>query len=698
MRQVTCRAFVLAFAGTACLGCAQQPRPAFAEPGARQSPQKLALVVGISKYARPSTAQGPPMWWDLHCHDDVGDMRQVLLDARFGFAPEDILVLEEPQATRQAILDAFERHLIGPARPGDVVVFYFAGHGQPIADDNGDEIDGLDESLVPFDYISRRASDGAKTNIRDDTLGELLHRLKGKMQGKGGKVEGNITVILDTCCSGTATRGEPTEGRLVVRGSGWDERLDGPRPRGNAGATPTGAGGMFHVGEAAAEGYVVLTATRNDQPAHQFHDDRGRPVGLFTHYLVGALADATPQTTYRALFERVSAEVGAIQRQDPQIEGEADQLLFAGTTRPVPPYALVRQVDGRTVTLAVGALHGASEGSRYVIYRAGSDLKRDEDRLGEVELTSVGGATSRGFVTKELRTGLKPEDWTSARAVETAHRYREDALKVLMPADAGLAAALAGLTVVTTDGVTKDNYDVRMYEPDGADSKKSLVVENKAGAVVRRLTERPPAPGEVREALLGEWRWQLLAGLRNPDPRRPLRVEIRLIPVDYDEKARTVRRDRTDLKPTDGGRMAYPVGTWVCLEWRNLGTLPVYGTVLHLGPEGSIDPVFPHPKVGAAEKNQIAADGCWHRLRVAFQIHAPRGRDLLKVIATREPVDFSGLLTRSRERSEPMAGIHGRGSPLARLLLTAETGTRGPGPVTVDPEFWDAAELVYETR
>ena len=90
-------------------------------------------------------------------------------------------------------VDAFREFLIKPTTKGDIVFFHYSGHGQQIPDDNGDEIDAYDESLVPSDYVSQK--DGSK-NIRDDEIGQLLDELKAKEPA-------NVTISLDSCFSGT---------------------------------------------------------------------------------------------------------------------------------------------------------------------------------------------------------------------------------------------------------------------------------------------------------------------------------------------------------------------------------------------------------------------------------------------------------------------------------------------------------------
>ncbi len=287
---------VAAVAALLCLGPGQEssrirgeePRNPPAGTIDQAGPRKLALLVGISQYERAKDPpRQPPDWWNLHCQSNVDWLKKALRE-RFSFPEGDIRVLTDTAATRQGIVDAFRNHLIAKANPGTLVYFHYSGHGQQIADDNGDELDGLDESLVTADYKSQSAQDGAATNLRDDTIGELLQQLRARMVDPAdGQFKGNITVTFDCCFSGTATRGEPPIGRLTHRGRGWNEAIDGPRPpaptRGLARIEDST--GLLEAGEALTQGYVAITATRSDQTAKEKMGENQLPMGAFTFYL-----------------------------------------------------------------------------------------------------------------------------------------------------------------------------------------------------------------------------------------------------------------------------------------------------------------------------------------------------------------------------------------------------------------------------
>jgi Caspase domain len=135
----------------------------YAQVIAQNTPRKLALLVGVNSY--PSgipSLQG--------CLSDV-EMQYELLVHRFGFNPKDIVVITDEadlKPTRQNILDQFQTHLIDQAKPGDVVVFHFSGHGSRIIDPylipeliiNGEVVPNtnkLNGTLVPRDRNTERS-------------------------------------------------------------------------------------------------------------------------------------------------------------------------------------------------------------------------------------------------------------------------------------------------------------------------------------------------------------------------------------------------------------------------------------------------------------------------------------------------------------------------------------------------------------
>lgn len=147
---------------------------------------RKAFLVGINDYA-PAGVGGP----DLRgCVNDVRDMANTLnVLGIVPAVPGKMRILTDARATKAAILYGFQS-LIDGARSGDVLIFYYSGHGSQVADLNHDELDGKDETICPHDYATAGM-------IKDDDFNRMLAKLPAGV---------NLDIILDSCHSGTGTR------------------------------------------------------------------------------------------------------------------------------------------------------------------------------------------------------------------------------------------------------------------------------------------------------------------------------------------------------------------------------------------------------------------------------------------------------------------------------------------------------------
>ena len=118
-------------------------------------------MVGVDVYEHPDI---PPL---SGCVNDVALVRRTLKG--FGVPNEDIRVVVNERATKANIVHRLGA-AVAAAEPGDVVIFYFSGHGSQVRDRNGDELaDSLDEIICPYDMDWDR-----ETFLLDDDLDELF--------------------------------------------------------------------------------------------------------------------------------------------------------------------------------------------------------------------------------------------------------------------------------------------------------------------------------------------------------------------------------------------------------------------------------------------------------------------------------------------------------------------------------------------
>lgn len=143
--------------------------------------KKLALCIGINDY--PGTSS------DLSgCVNDANDWGAVLKDRGF-----TVTKLFDAEATGKAMRQQIANVIEMADSSGDLVIIQYSGHGSFIHDVDGDEPDGTDECLCPYDIMQ-------KGPITDDELSELF-----AARARGVRV----VFISDSCHSGTVSRFAP---------------------------------------------------------------------------------------------------------------------------------------------------------------------------------------------------------------------------------------------------------------------------------------------------------------------------------------------------------------------------------------------------------------------------------------------------------------------------------------------------------
>lgn len=164
---------------------------------ARVMGTKKACLVGINYRGTRSELCG--------CINDVNNMQKVLVD-QYGFNVDDILMINEDQdksnwPTKQRILEGMD-WLYEGAKPGDLLVFHYSGHGSQY---QGDKKTMPADVICPLDCIS---GPWPSTVILDTEIHEKLYAPLPK---------GCKAVCLFDCCH-SATVANLTETMVVKEG------------------------------------------------------------------------------------------------------------------------------------------------------------------------------------------------------------------------------------------------------------------------------------------------------------------------------------------------------------------------------------------------------------------------------------------------------------------------------------------------
>lgn len=323
--------------------------------------QHRALLVGISDYTNHPQLLGP--------NRDVQLMRSALL-GRFDFRPDDIETLTDKAATGKGIRAALQR-LAETATEGAVVVVHFSGYGGQLPDDRNEELDGLDETLVPSDATR----DGAG-ELRDDELDELLEPIVRKTQ--------RLTVVLDTCYVGVATR-DGVAGRCVARGMQNRALAKASRDFTNASATRS------------TPRYSTLNAAGPLQIANEAVLGAA-PYGVFTYELVNALVNLPGAPSFQAVHDRVFARVRTrFPTQEPAFSMRDPQAaMFYDASMRSEFVGFVNPSDSNAITVSMGQFHGVATGTRLDLFPPDTKRFADIRPIATLEITRLGDIESVG--------------------------------------------------------------------------------------------------------------------------------------------------------------------------------------------------------------------------------------------------------------------------------------------------------------
>lgn len=253
---------------------------------------KHALCIGINDY--PGTDS------DLAgCVNDANDWTKALTSR--GFTVEK---LSDRKATGKAMREAIGA-TVTQAKAGDLVVVQYSGHGSYVPDEDGEEPDGTDECLCPYDIMSNGP-------ITDDELYDLY-----SARERGVK----IVMISDSCHSGTVARFAPITTPPTVRGRRAPQRKVRFLPpsvflsRREAAKLGILARGLRRSSPPGRHAALLMAGCQDYEYSYDAYFS-GRPNGAFTFVALRALDSLPARASYATWFTRIRS--GLPSQQYPQ--------------------------------------------------------------------------------------------------------------------------------------------------------------------------------------------------------------------------------------------------------------------------------------------------------------------------------------------------------------------------------------------
>jgi len=272
------------------------------------SQSKRAFMVGISDYSSNQRLADGKGWDDIHGENDVKLLVPTL--QKQGFSIQKLCNREATANNIRKSLTSFSKK----CKLGDIVYLHFSCHGQPFEDYDGDENDGWDEALVPYDalkvYMTGKYT--GENHITDDELNNYLKIIRNRVGPQGF-----VYVVIDACHSGSSYRGDEDEDNVVIRGTdkGFSKSNKHYAPR-------IDKRGKIKVEKSADMANIcILEACRSYQVNSEIRAD-GKYYGSLSYYVNKTLMSAKLDKTI-SWTERVAQLMNQdtrLVRQNPVIE------------------------------------------------------------------------------------------------------------------------------------------------------------------------------------------------------------------------------------------------------------------------------------------------------------------------------------------------------------------------------------------
>jgi metacaspase-1 len=638
---------------------------------------KHALIFAIGNYPESGG------WRHINSNRDVVFMKNAL--QRQGFLPQHCEVVEDSLATRAGIRKAMQ-DLIERVSPGDIVTIHFSSHGVQIQDNNGDEQDQLDESIVPYDALSPLASSDFEKDqaayFRDDEFGVLIDSLRSKLGRKG-----DVLVFMDSCHSGSGTRGlavvrggqPPFVSKNFVRSSNRDQEAT------------SGISDRSRIDESQLATYVVVSAARASELNYETLDENDQSMGTLTYAVSKALENLEAGTTYRSLFAKMQVIVNRkTPGQNPVLEGTGlDRALFGGQFVEQKPYVEVEEMKGSRLLVRGGLLAGLDEGARIQVHPAGTidPAKSVPLAMGTVAKAESFSATVR--LDHPLKEGLHTGYWVFV----TEPVFRID--PVVVQFLEGGEESEGGFSPME-QAVLKDllkSLSVLKFEgtPDLLISKglvKDTIKIAANGYVFATLPKITEQPEELKKELQRYTQYKLLQKVDVYEKKAM--VEVQFVPV----VNQTPDTSRIQDKVV-GGTYEYYEGDTLVLWIKNMGNEDLYVNMLDMQPNGIINSVLPNKlqKIYPADL-RIPANSSRLFADYFLEVGPPYGTEIYKVFVTRNEIDME-FITTTKGRGESRS-TYGFFEQLLKDSYSA--ATRGHGSRSLGNANGSAYNILFRIK
>ncbi len=646
--------------------------------------EKYALIIAIGEYDQSLTG-----WYPISAQNDVPLIENAL--SELGFEDSNVMFLADADATKEGIVNALNA-LYAKVDAGDHVVIHYSGHGHQIFDDNEDEIDGLDEALVSYDAPMKMEEgyDGSR-HFRDDELGDMITKFRIKLGPNG-----HILLFLDSCHSGTGTRGS-----AKVRGGApplvpdsWNvnsksDNKVGFGVNGNQGASSRGAS------TANLAKFVVFSGASANELNYETYDDSDNAVGSLSYCIYKSFSQMKEDDTYRQVFARIMAEMATkAPFQNPAIEGDIDYVVFGGDYAIQDEYYNLTSIKSDSVVgINGGRLAGINPGTIIAFTEPGT-VKLNENATVLVLGRVVSSTNFSSKVILDTRKKFKTDQ--SAWAFVQTRTFTDQKVKISLDSkmDSDVKKSLEteinnSSFAVVSDENPEINLDYRKSRGAKTVSVNNSHYNQKLHKISNADTEI--LTSDIMSTLNNYAQGKIIKDLDFYDENYDVIME--LVPVKaeiYEDGSFEIIEYLEEESIMENEIPSFSTSNMALIRVTNYGSRKAYFNIIDIQPDGFINPVIPtvHDTDGREYYLEAGESAVLKNTLVMFG--PPYGNEIFKLVATDKAFNLSATIQQHGNSTRGNSNI------FENALQVGQTGKNTRGATTVSAKKRDEKMCTYE--
>jgi len=590
--------------------------------------EKYALIVAVGNYPEKSG------WASINSLNDVDIIKDCLIIQ--GFKKQFITSITDKNGTRENIIYTLQS-IKEKLTKGDIFVVHFSMHGQQIFDDSGDELDHLDEALVPYDAASTYSEFyKGENHLRDDDLAIIIADLRQKL-GETGE----LLMILDSCHSGTSSRGgKPRGGVGALKPPNW-EFMDVKESKGSD--MYDNLSNAKNISK-----FIMISGARAKELNFEYEG-----YGSLSYAFSKALNILGSEFTYRQLFNKITTIMASIApQQQPVIEGDIDYKLFNGDyVKQQPFYTIKSIINPKLITVNAGTIQLFNKATTVYVMPSGSS-NFDEN------LSLAKGVVSRSFFNQSHITldNDLPDNITQNYIIFTNQLALAD-MHINLYLDTNLPNDIEQKLSIF---LTSKTFIVLVKKSINADFSISY---NNGYYNIQKLpnsdlfdnSKKNEAFNSLENLYTSLYTFAQGKYLRDLDLKDPtFEFSFKLIPL-------TLKTNNIDTKTETNSKIlgensifqVNTTGDTAVLEVTNHSNKDLYFSILEIYTDGKILPFMPNKDCEFSDDDRFIPRRSKQIIKgCLYQFTPPFERIVLKAFATTSPINLEPLLTGNNTRSD----------------------------------------------